>query len=684
MLIRVGRLLLLIIVCMLPAEWLHSTRGPGQVVLAKSSSGAVTVSRPPIRKIALLVGINRYKYPGELSTLDGCLNDIESMNAALTSQPYGFKLDDIVILRNEQATRANIIKNFENHLIAKAEAGAIVVFHYAGHGSTMKNPSDPSGYDNTIVPYDSRDPQNSVTDIRDKELNALIRRLAKKTQNITCILDSCRSGTILRTAGKVRRAPEDTRFGNRPPAAETFGEAVKSRDAGMGSGYSDQDIDYALITGCRTDQLSFELKGKDSKERGALTYHLVQELLKPTSSKRTYRDVMDRVIPAVRGEFPNQTPQLEGKGVNRVVFGDETIQSMPYVIANPASGSKVEIEGGLLHGFTVGSVFDIYRPEAHSFQPPEAPVASVKLSEVGPLKSVGQLDGARQISSSSKAVERQHNFEAQKTRIYYENLASSPALRQIKAALDAHPSRPVQAFSEPRGFQIRLEQKAGYVRTFGPDGLELSTQIAENDPTLRIKMEKRILAWARWFSLMSIQNPGSSVQVEFTLIPKGNTNLPSPGQILAFTPGEKRFDVKIKNLSTNKLFVYILDLTSTGKVRQVYPDPGSHVPVNAMGEADITDWNVAIPGESPGYVRDVFKLIATTNQVDLSFLEQDTPRGQERWRGQVPNDPLNRLLFESALGQRDGSRSVAVDWVTVDRAFEVCKLLATDGSCKPR
>jgi hypothetical protein len=75
-----------------------------------------------------------------------------------------------------------------------------------------------SGIDETIVPYDSRDPAGKVFDISGAELHPLLVQLAGKTTNLTFILDSCHSGTLVRGA-RVRSIPMDTR--TPPPVSGT-------------------------------------------------------------------------------------------------------------------------------------------------------------------------------------------------------------------------------------------------------------------------------------------------------------------------------------------------------------------------------------------------------------------------------------------------------------------------------
>lgn len=650
---------------------------PAASIQATSSEGGARGTR----KLALLIGINDYKYPDRVSHLDGALNDVDDMFNVLTSSQYGFERADIHVLKQSQATRGNILNEIETHLTAKARPGDIVVVHYAGHGSRLRNPADPTGWDNTIVPYDSRDTEKKIVDIRDKELNARLRRLTAKVGEaggVTFILDSCHSGTGLRAAGKIRSAPDDTRFGDNPPPPDTLGEKTGTRDID-GSGYGEPDGNHVLIAASRTDQISFEYRDNRAQEHGALTYFLVQQLMQPAAGKRTYRDVMNRVIQAVNSEFPSQRPQLEGKNANRVVFGDETIRTENYIVANPTPANQVELRGGLLHGFTEQSEFDIYGADAHAFAPPEKPIARVLLTEVKALTSTGRIISGRQVPAGSKAIERLHRFEARKTRVLYENLTGSAVLQRIKAALDQHSTRAFEPVMDGQPFHIRLEEKGGRIHMFGPDGVELSVAVAADAPGVVNQMRDRLLTWARWFGLRNLTNPGTAVQVEMMLIPKGANSPLQPGKIASFTPGDKKFDVRVKNLSSRKLFIYLLDLTSVGDSLLVYPDPGSAVPVDANGELLLPDWGVALPRQNPNYVRDVFKLIATTNEVELAYLQIEAAKGAGARN--VPDDPLNRLLSESANGARNVTRSTADDWNTAEVVFDVCKQLSAARRC---
>ncbi len=95
-----------------------------------------TLAQPTNRKLALLVGINRYPYHDYLA---GCLTDVELQQELLIHR-FGFNPDDILILSDRQATRENIETAFVEHLSAQAKPDDVVVFHFSGYGGQIKMP----------------------------------------------------------------------------------------------------------------------------------------------------------------------------------------------------------------------------------------------------------------------------------------------------------------------------------------------------------------------------------------------------------------------------------------------------------------------------------------------------------------------------------------------------------------
>src|SRR5689334_18546229 len=64
----------------------------------------------PSRKLALLVGINRYKAQ-QIPSLEGPVNDVHRVQAVLIGK-FGFAEGDITLLTDERATHAGIVDQF--------------------------------------------------------------------------------------------------------------------------------------------------------------------------------------------------------------------------------------------------------------------------------------------------------------------------------------------------------------------------------------------------------------------------------------------------------------------------------------------------------------------------------------------------------------------------------------------
>jgi hypothetical protein len=618
------------------------------------------------RRIALLVGINKYTH---VQSLGGCVNDVNEMRSALISS-FHFDSKDILVLTNNKAKRRDIIDAITTHLIGQARAGDIVFFHFSGHGSTMADSSDPFGYDNTIVPCDSRDPKGLVKDITDKELNGLFSQLAQKTTNITVVLDSCHSGTGLKTASShIRSIPRDERFaGKAAPSGSQ--RSSPQRSVENGSGYGNSDLDYALIAGCRTDQLSQELE--DHKQiYGALTHYLIRELLRPgNQTGLTYREIMPRVVTAVHSDFPFQTPQLEGKGRDRVVFSENNRPTDRSVRVSSSRGNEVTLEGGSLHGFTVGSIFKLVDPQIFGTNV----IGRAALISVEGLKSTGRMIEGTSVPVDARAVEEKHNYESMKTKVSFEP-ESSKLLKDLRGELKK--ANDVFELTTTEQAQLRFKETNGVVRIYSSDGRILGPELSAGAPNALTLLVGRARVWGRWFGVNRIQNLSSTLRVEFALSPTV-ANARSAAGGFTFSPGTNLFDIKVKNSSVDKVLIYILQLSNDGTVSQIYPQDGSTTPLDIGETISIPGWNVALPPSSQKCGWDILKLIAAKDQVDLSVLEQSAAKGE---RGEEPKDPLSQLLFDAATGFRVTSRTVPNAWVTADLYYDICVGRSPDGGC---
>jgi metacaspase-1 len=253
-------------------------------------------------KRALLVGLNRY--PDPANTLRGCLNDVRQMRELLGTR-FGFAEPDaeVRVLTDQRATTDAIVTRL-GWLVRDAVPGDVLVFHYSGHGSQVRDRHGDElddGLDEIICPYDL-DWDNPFTD---DDLHSLIADLPAGV-NLTVILDCCHSGTGLKEMARTARPaigrclppPLDIECRRRSElAVRRFGLRAAAQGA-------------ILIAGCRSDQVSADAY-IDGDYHGALTYYLCQALGAETPSA-TYRSLITRVRQELKANQFDQVPQLEG------------------------------------------------------------------------------------------------------------------------------------------------------------------------------------------------------------------------------------------------------------------------------------------------------------------------------------------------------------------------------------
>lgn len=620
---------------------------------------AVPGNRAPTKR-ALLVGLNRYKYPDQVSPLEGSINDVEDVKALLIGK-FEFPSENVLVLKDEQATHAGIIAAIQNHLIAPAQKDDIVVFDYSGHGSQMQVSGNKiSGMDETLVPYDSRDPAGKVFDISGSELHGLLQQLAAKTKNITFILDSCHSGTLIRgdRGGlRVRGISADVR---KPPAPPP--NAAVER--GIGQIAADSPVKCAFIAAATSRESAFE-HYVDGKNRGALSYYLCRQL-RMAGAGVTYRDVMDSVTGNVTASYPAQHPQLEGVEADQFVFGDGSSVAQNYVMVSPIDAAKVSVAAGDAFGASLDSIYDVYKPGTKKFSSAEKPIARVQLTTVGPFASEGKAISGAKIAQYSRGIERDHRFRNRKLRIYFDHLEDSAALQAIKAALPPQ----MEAVGERSTCNLQVRETAGKVLTLSPDAITLSPPIASNNSNLVDRVMGQLKGWAKWFNLLSISNPQPDLAIQFT-IKASQTRDPFAriGKPDAGVREGESIDASIRNNSSKDLYVSILDLSSDGSISLVYPSEQGASEVLQPGATFTKTFTTFVPiGRS--FVTDILKVFASSRPIPLAVITSGPIREV------TGPDPLNDLLQDAYGMQRGiaalGAKPVSLGgWTTAQRVLFV-------------
>lgn len=177
---------------------------------ANTYGRALAQSTP--RKVALLVGINDYTR----NSLGGAVNDVELQRKLLIHR-FGFNPADVHVLKEQQASRRNILGAFDEYLYQPAKAGDVVVFHFSGHGDRVRTSDlmpeftrqpgrnclgigrEKECFNTAIAPFDhdrngDENGTDTVQDIMGHTLLLMRAALAEKTENVTFVMDCCYAG----------------------------------------------------------------------------------------------------------------------------------------------------------------------------------------------------------------------------------------------------------------------------------------------------------------------------------------------------------------------------------------------------------------------------------------------------------------------------------------------------------
>jgi pimeloyl-ACP methyl ester carboxylesterase len=255
---------------------------------------------------ALLVGIN--DYPSRVRPLNGCRNDVERMQEFLM-RTFLHMEPRILTLLDSDATRANIIDQFDKHL-GKAGKDDIVLFHYSGHGARWRSAPEfkewfPEELDETLVCVDSRN--DGGYDLADKELAFLLSQLAVNGPQIAVLLDCCHSGSGTRGLEDFQQLQSrQTHQVDTPRPLESYlgnyAEQVRAKTLAIPAS------PHVLMAACERFQQAWE--GTDC----GMFSQTLREILERTRAQISYAELFTRCRAEIRRRVKNQDPQFETYG----------------------------------------------------------------------------------------------------------------------------------------------------------------------------------------------------------------------------------------------------------------------------------------------------------------------------------------------------------------------------------
>ncbi len=280
------------------------------------------------KRKALLIGIN---YIGTKNELKGCINDVQNVSKFL-QEKYGYKEEDMVILTDDsnskaKPTKETILKGCQ-WLTKDAQPNDALFFHYSGHGGQVADESgdEQDGNDECIYPLDFEKNGEIVDDV----LHKLLVSPLQAGVRLTCLFDSCHSGTVLdipyvySTKGLVKEpnilveagkgllsSVQDYAAGNYENILNNVTSLLTSVTIGN-TAYektkqtNTSPADVVLISGCKDDQTSADAK-ENGASTGAMSYAFLTVMKK--NSNQSYLSLLNNMRTLMKEKY-KQKPQL--------------------------------------------------------------------------------------------------------------------------------------------------------------------------------------------------------------------------------------------------------------------------------------------------------------------------------------------------------------------------------------
>ena len=160
---------------------------------------AVTIEDIYDNSWALVIGIDKYQ---NVSNLSYAVKDAESINEILVNS-FAFPKENITFLKNEDATKQNILKSFSD-ITKKAQDNDRVLIFFAGHGETMDLPE--GGEKGYLIPVEGDSEDLYLTSVPMDELRQIA--LMSEAKHMLYLVDACYGG--IAAIGSRGLEPETT------------------------------------------------------------------------------------------------------------------------------------------------------------------------------------------------------------------------------------------------------------------------------------------------------------------------------------------------------------------------------------------------------------------------------------------------------------------------------------------
>lgn len=629
-------------------------------------------------KRALVFAIANYPPASGWDELS-CLNDIPLIKNTLLKQQ--FQPENIDIITDAAATR-NGIENSLNRLIEKTKPGDVVVIYFSSHGEQIEddNQDEVDGLDECIVPFDAIF-SNDKTEykkyapgyFRDDYLGEILIRLRNKLTrkgDLLVGIDACHSGSGVRGALKVR--------GNKTPMVSSSFEQGRERITDTSGVFSDKSATrlnadastYVVISAAQAKELSTECYDDESNVVGSLSYAFSKSM-NSLEGKITYRNLFARIEDMMRGKVPNQSPVLEGDGIDRELFGGKYESQKPYFTINAKSSTvkSVFLNAGAVAGITAGSVVGFY------------PVGTTDPVNSNPIQK-GTVITSNNFTAAIKPEQEDSALLLNPAWVFL--LETVYGKNKIKLGLDSLKNGNDQMVRDGlSGFQLvefspdcdlYLAPSAsgnGYALCYPNSGAAFTDGIDIQDPAGIKDVLKRFDRF-RYLRNLKFTEEGLSAKVDLVFLDQqGNIDVEKMKSRIKFGRLELKEDdvvfLQITNTGTKKFFINIVDIQPDGKINPILPNKQVTDINNAPAPITWQDCEIESKAEriyknysiriAPPYGEETFKVFLSSNPLDLEDI-LTTNRQVGAVQGTGVRGVMNNLakIFEQAEVNEIGTR----------------------------
>jgi len=149
-------------------------------------------------RAALIIGIGEYETP-EAAPLPGVGADMES--AKQIAKAMGIPDKNIVVLRDHEATKINIVQAFKRFSTIASDGGRAFIY-FSGHGTRSYDQKTKRCYEG-LLSYDRQE-------ITNEEIAEATKQLNQNVDKTIILFDSCHSGGVLKSNLTTRSANKST------------------------------------------------------------------------------------------------------------------------------------------------------------------------------------------------------------------------------------------------------------------------------------------------------------------------------------------------------------------------------------------------------------------------------------------------------------------------------------------